>query len=30
MVRDNAKVTINDQWKVAYAISEEMKIIDLG
>jgi len=29
-VRDTAKVTINHQQEIAYALSDDMKIIDLG
>jgi len=28
--RDRAKIVINHQQEVAYALSDEMKIIDLG
>jgi len=30
MVRDRAKVAINHQQEIAYALSDKIKIIDLG
>jgi len=29
-VRDTARVTVNQEWEVAYALSNEIKIIDVG